>query len=63
MQEYDKGEKCGLGSRLAYITAYSMNDLPLDCYLKTSLLLLSVLEDAIFIRSVCEQERDSMPHK
>jgi hypothetical protein len=43
MQEYNKGETSGLRSRFSY----SMNDLPLDCYLKASLLALSVREEAL----------------
>lgn len=58
MQEYDKGDTCGLGSRLSC----DMNDLPLDCYLESSLLPLSVLEGAIFVCSICEQKRGPMPH-
>lgn len=59
MQEYNKGEMCGLGSRLRC----DVNDLPLDCYLESSLLPLSVLQSAIFVRSInCEQKRGHMPH-
>ena len=58
MQESSQGETCGLGSRLPY----NMNDLPLDCYLESSLLPLSVLEGTIFVGSICEQKRGPMPH-
>ena len=42
-----------------------VDDLPLDCYLKSShffLILSSVRGDAIFVGSVCEQKRRAMPH-